>query len=209
LVAEAWARGQIAFAETCPQYLLLDESLYASDEPYKFILQPPLRDPENNAGLWELIEIGAVDVVATDSCNYTLDQKIAHTDFTQTPGGLPGIETLLPLMASYGVASQRFDWPDLVRLLSANPARIFGLYPTKGTLIPGADADVTIYNPNDRHTLTASDLHGLTGYTPFEGFTLQGRVKVTISRGQVVYQDKEFKGQSGHGRFVARQPVRM
>jgi dihydropyrimidinase len=209
LVAQARARGQIAFAETCPQYLLLDESAYASDEPHKFILQPPLRAAENNEALWGLVETGAVDVVATDSCDYTLDQKTAHPDFTQTPGGLPGSETLLPLMASFGVAGNHLDWPDLVRLLSTNPARIFGLYPTKGTLMPDADADVTLYNPNHSSTLTAADLHGLAGYTPFEGFPIQGRVKMTISRGQVIYEDNEFKGRPGRGKFIAGQPVRM
>jgi dihydropyrimidinase len=134
-----------------------------------------------------------VAVVATDSCDYTLDQKTSHPDFTQTPGGLPGTETLLPLMASYGVAADRLNWPDLVRLLSSEPARIFGLYPTKGSLMPGADADVTIFDPNERSTLTDDDLHGLAGYTPFEG------------RGQIIYQDGKFKGQPGHGRFVARR----
>ncbi len=207
LVAQARVRGQAAFAETCPQYLLLDESVYASDEAYRFILQPPLRAAENNDGLWRLVETGAVDVVATDSCDYTLDQKTAHPDFTRTPGGLPGTETLLPLMASYGITDNRLQWPDLVRMLSTNPARIFGLYPTKGTLMPGADADVVIYDPSDSYTLSDDDLHGLAGYTPFEGFPLHGRVRMTLSRGQIVYDDGEFKGGTGHGRFIARQPL--
>lgn len=207
LVAQARARGQTAFAETCPQYLLLDESVYAGDEPYRFILQPPLRAVENNGALWRLIEAGAVDVVATDSCDYTLDQKTAHPDFTRTPGGLPGTETLLPLVASYGVAENHLSWPALVRLLSTNPARIFGLYPTKGTLMPGADADVTIFDPRESYSLSADDLHGLSGYTPFEGFPIQGRIKVTISRGHIVYENGEFKGQPGHGKFVVGQPL--
>jgi dihydropyrimidinase len=88
-------------------------------------------------------------------------------------------------------------------LLSTSPARIFGLYPVKGTLMPGADADVTIYDPQGDRNLTADDLHGLAGYTPYEGFSLKGRVKVTLSRGQVVYENGEFRGQSGHGKFIA------
>lgn len=207
LVAQARARGQIAYAETCPQYLLLDESLYDGEEPFRFILQPPLRAAENNEGLWRLIETGAVDVVATDSCDYTLDQKTARPDFTRTPGGLPGLETLLPLMATYGVAENRLSWSALVRLLATNPARIFGLYPAKGTLLPGADADVTVYDPVEPYTLTADGLHGLAGYTPFDGFPLRGRVKVTLSRGQVVYEQGEFRGQPGHGRFIAGQAL--
>lgn len=206
LVAEARARGQTAFAETCPQYLLLDESVYQGEEPHRFILQPPLRAADNNAGLWKLVENGTVDVVATDSCDYTLDQKTAHDDFKRTPGGLPGIETLLPLLASYGVAENRLSWPHLVRLLSTNPARVFGLYPRKGTLMPGADADVTIYHPDEPYTLSADELHGRAGYTPFEGFPLRGRVKMTLSRGQVVYESGEFKGRPGHGKFVSGRP---
>jgi dihydropyrimidinase len=206
LVAEARAEGQQAFAETCPQYLLLNESAYAGAEPYRYILQPPLRAAENNGALWRLINKGGVDVIATDSCDYTLAQKRAHDDFTRTPGGLPGIETLLPLMVSYGVAEGQMGWPDLVRLLCANPARIFGLYPTKGNLLPGADADVTIYDPNGHHTLAAGDLHGLAGYTPFEGVALHGRVRTTLSRGRVVYENGSFKGQAGHGRFIAGRP---
>jgi dihydropyrimidinase len=207
LVGEARARGQTAYAETCPQYLLLDESVYDSDDAYRYILQPPLRAADNNEALWRLIVQGTVDVVATDSCDYTLSQKSAHLEFTRTPGGLPGIETLLPLMATFGVAADRLDWPDLVRLLSTNPARIFGLYPIKGTLLPGADADVTIFDPGDRHILTADDLHGVAGYTPFEGIAVEGRVKVTLSRGQVVFENGEFKGQPGYGRFVAGTPL--
>ena len=206
LVAEAWSRGQIAFAETCPHYLLLDESVYSGEQPYRFILQPPLRAAENNEALWNLVAGGAVDVIATDSCDYTLEQKRAQPDFTVTPGGLPGVETLLPLMASYGVAEGRLAWPDVVRLLSTNPARIFGLYPTKGTLLPGADADVTIYDPNSPGTLHADDLHGKAGYTPFEGFPLRGRVKTTISRGEVVFQAGQVQGLPGRGRFVAGRP---
>lgn len=206
LVAEARARGQIAFAETCPQYLLLDESVYDGHEPHRFILQPPLRASENKEALWKLIEHSTVDVVATDSCDYTLRQKTAHPDFTNTPGGLPGIETLLPLMVSYGIVEDRIGWPELVRLLSTNPARIFGLYPAKGSLMPGADADVTLYDPNDSHTLTARDLRGLAGYTPFEGLALRGRVKMTFSRGRLVYENGEFKGKPGHGRFIAGRP---
>jgi dihydropyrimidinase len=209
LVAEARARGQTAFAETCPQYLLLDESVYSCEKAYRFILQPPLRPAENKEGLWRLVERGAVDVVATDSCDYTLEQKTAHPEFTRTPGGLPGIETLLPLMVTYGVAEKRLGWPDMVRLLSTNPARIFGLYPSKGTLTPGADADVTIYDPNGHYTLTANLLHGLAHYTPFDGFRLRGNVKMTLSRGHVVCDEGEFKGRPGHGKFVAGRPFNM
>lgn len=205
LVAQARARGQKAFAETCPQYLLLNEAAYDGDRPYKFILQPPLRDAENNHGLWQFVESGNVDVIATDSCDYTLEQKLAQNDFTQTPGGLPGIETLLPLMVTYGVVEGHLDWPGLVRLLSTNPARIFGLAPAKGTLVPGADADVTVYDPRGDSVLTAETMHGLAGYTPYEGVPVQGGVKVTLARGEIIYQEGVFTGQPGRGKFVPGQ----
>ncbi len=144
--------------------------------------------------------------MATDSCDYSVEQKTKHSDFLQTPGGLPGIETLLPLMVTYGVTDKRIGWPDLVRMLSTNPAKIFGLFPTKGTLVPGGDADVVIYDVNDHYTLAADDLHGLAGYTPFDGFPLRGRVKMTFSRGTVVYEDGEFIGLPGHGEFVPGKP---
>ena len=207
-VVQARRRGQTAFAETCPQYLLLDESAYIGPQAYKYILQPPLRAVENNDRLWEQVQSGQIDVIATDSCDYTLEQKLAHRQFTQTPGGLPGTETLLPLIATYGVAQGRLDWPDLVRLLCTNPARIFGLYPTKGTLLPGADADVTLYDPHHTDTLTDQHLHGLAAYTPFAGLTIRGRVTMTLSRGRVVFEDGEFKGQAGRGKFIAGQTNR-
>jgi dihydropyrimidinase len=206
LVAQAREAGQVAFAETCPQYLLLDDSSYAGPEPYRYILQPPLRPAENKAALWDLLQVGAVAVVATDSCDYSLAQKTAHDDFTQTPGGLPGIETLLPLMVSFGINGDRLDWPDLVRLLCTNPARIYGLYPRKGTLNPGSDADITIYDPRGQRTLVDDDLHGVAGYTPYAGFQLAGQVRMTLSRGRVVYEDGVFKGEAAHGAFVSRRP---
>jgi dihydropyrimidinase len=109
-------------------------------------------------------------------------------------------------MASYGVGEGRLSWSDLVRLLATNPARIFGLFPAKGSLMPGSDADVVIYDPTSGSTLSDYDLHGLSGYTPFDGFPLRGQVKMTLSRGSVVYEEGEFKGRTGYGRFVSRQP---
>jgi dihydropyrimidinase len=204
LVAEARDNGQEATCETCPQYLLLDNTLYEESEPWRTILQPPLRDPEEPERLWALVEAGVVDLIATDHCDYTLDQKIAQDDFTQTPGGLPGLETLLPLLVTFGVDEGRLALSQLVALLSANPARIWGLWPRKGALLPGSDADLVIYDPGPESAVAADNLHQLAGYTPYEGMRVKGRVRATISRGQVIYREGQFVGHRGRGQFVAR-----
>ena len=204
LVAEARDAGQEVTCETCPQYLLLDNTVYDGEEPWRYILQPPLRDAEELEGLWALVEAGAVDLLVTDHCDYTKEQKVANDDFTRTPGGLPGLETLLPLTYTYGVAEGRLTLPQMTALLSTNPARLWGLWPRKGSLLPGADADVVIYDPEPEGVIRAADLHHLAGYTPYEGLRVQGRVRTTIARGQVIYHEGRFTGRRGRGRFVGR-----
>jgi len=204
LVAEARDNGQDVSCETCPQYLLLDNTVYEGPEPWRYILQPPLRDSEEPDRLWALVEGGVVDMITTDHCDYTKAQKIAQDDFTQTPGGLPGMETLLPLVYTFGVAEGRLTLPQLVALLSAKPARTWGLWPRKGALLPGSDADVVIYDPAPEGTISADDLHYLGGYSPYEGLQVRGRVKATISRGQIIYREGQFTGRKGRGRFVRR-----
>jgi dihydropyrimidinase len=116
------------------------------------------------------------------------------------------METLLPLLYTYGIAQGRLTWDQLARLVAANPARIFGLYPRKGILAPRADADVVIFDPTGSGTIQAGRLHNISGYTPYEGWRVQGSVKTTIARGQIVYEEGEFKGKPGRGRFVAGEP---
>lgn len=209
LVRQAHERGQTAFAETCIQYLLLDDSRYNGEQPEHFILQPPLRGKAENGALWRLMAEGAISTIATDHCDYTLAQKTALDDFTRTPGGLPGMETLLPLLYTYGIMEGRLTWDQLARLVAANPARIFGLYPRKGILAPGADADLVIFDLSGSGTIQAGQLHNIAGYTPYDGWRVQGRVKTTVARGQIVYEEGEFKGQPGRGRFVAGEPFDM
>jgi dihydropyrimidinase len=209
LVVEARDNGQAVSCETCPQYLLLDHTAYEGPEPWRYVLQPPLRDPQEPDRLWALVEGGAVDLVVTDHCDYTVAQKIAQDDFTQTPGGLPGMETLLPLMVTYGVGQGRLTLPQLVGLLAANPARIWGLWPRKGALLPGSDADIVVYDPEPQGVVSAEHLHHGAGYTPYEGLPVQGRVKATISRGHIIYREGRFTGRRGRGRFVAREPLSL
>ena len=207
LVAKARERGQHAFSETTPQYLLLDDSLYEGSEPWRYILQPPLRDAAEKDGLWSLVSEGHVDMLVTDHCGYTREQKLAVDDFSKTPGGLPGLETSLSLMATYGVDAGRISWMDLVRMMAVNPARLYNLWPRKGTLTPGGDADIVLFDPNKAWTLSQDTLHDAAGYTPFEGMPVTGKVISTLLRGDFLVRDEVFTGHAANGQFLARDPL--
>jgi dihydropyrimidinase len=204
LVAEARDNGQEVTCETCPQYLLLDNTAYEGEEPWRYILQPPLRDPDEPERLWTLVEAGMVDLLTTDHCDYTVEQKVARDDFAHTPGGLPGLATLLPLTFTYGVARGRLSLEQLVALLSTNPARVWGLWPRKGALLPGFDADLVVYDPQPESTIDAQVLGHMARYSPYEGMPVQGQVRMTISRGRIVYRDGQSLGRKGQGKFVKR-----
>lgn len=205
------------YCETCPQYLLLDESVYQGEHPEHYILQPPLRAKLEHSRLWPELRqhLGAIAVISTDSCDYTLAQKTEYREFTRTPGGLPGIETLLPLVYTYGVCDQERDFTlsTLVSKLCGMPARIFGLYPRKGALRVGSDADIVLYDPEPDSSIRAADLHYLAGYNPYEGMFVKGRVVMTLSRGDVVFhygQDDPFDHATpGRGEFVPGMAFRQ
>jgi dihydropyrimidinase len=204
-VQNAQRRGVRAYCETCPQYLLLDESCYLSDTPEFFILQPPLRDKSQNEALWQMIATGAIDVISTDHCDYSIDQKRETGDFSRTPGGLPGLETLLPLMYTHSVDKAQLPLTGIVKLMSSNPARLFGIDHRKGDIRAGLDADIVIYDPKPRTFLKAEELHNVAGYTPYEGHRLRGAVRTVLCRGQIVIQDRQFVGQAGYGQFIEAQ----
>lgn len=206
LVAEAREKGQIAFNETAPQYLVLDNTRYEGSEPWRYILQPPLRDPDEAEMLWSLLSAGMIDMLITDHCDYTKEQKLEHNDFTKTPGGLPGMETLLPLTVTYGVLAGQLSWPDVARLLAANPAQIYNLWPRKGALLPGSDADVVLYDPAGERRITAEELHTIAGYTPYEGMLVKGRVVTSLRRGEFLMREGDFVGEKGSGSYLRREP---
>lgn len=203
------------YCETCPQYFWLDDSRYVRPNAEWFILQPPLRP---KAWQVDLLDVWPVlSAVSTDHCDYTLAQKRASTEFTQTPGGLPGLETLFALTYTYGVALARerqnqgeqvapLPLPELARLMSTDPARLFGLYPQKGAILPGSDADLLIYDPGVEETIRAEAQHTTGGYTPYEGIKVQGRVRTVVSRGTVLIEDGALHGEPGRGQFVRGRP---
>ena len=196
-------------AETCPHYLLLSDDEYSRPgfEAAKYVMTPPLRSRGNWAALWAALADGSLDVVATDHCPWMyVSQKTAGLSrFDMIPGGIAGVETRAQLIFSEGVAAGRLTLPRFVEIMSTNPARLFGLYPRKGTLVAGSDADVVVFDPRWKGTLRARQLHQHVDYTVFEGWQVKGRPRVTISRGCVVARDGRFVGTLGHGRFVARK----
>ncbi len=204
LVAAARMRGQPAIGEACTHHLLLNDEDYAQ-EPPRYFMTPPLRSPADQAALWDALEKDRVDTIATDHCAYPQDRRIEDNDFRTASPGVPGVETRLMLMYTSAVEQGYISVNRLVQLLSTNPARVFGLYPRKGTLTPGADADAVIYDPRETWTLTDDDLHSNAGFTPYAGMTIQGRVRTTISRGRIAWHEGEFRGDPSHGRFVKRE----
>lgn len=206
LVGEARQRGVPAIAETCPHYLILDDSRYCQSDAARYVMTPPLRDAGSVAQLWERLQHGDIQSIGSDHCGFSLAEREGIDDFTRVSPGIPGVETSLVLLYSYGVETKRLTLPDMVRLLCTNPARIFGLWPRKGDLAPGFDADIVLLDPRPQRVLSAAELHSRAGFSPYEGLTLTGRVKTTIVRGQIVYHDGEVVGTPGFGRFLHCQP---
>jgi dihydropyrimidinase len=213
-----WAqgRGLPVYAETCPQYLLLTAGALelAGFEGAKFLCSPPPRTVSDQQVLWEALRAGVFQVVSSDHSPYRFDDpqgKKLHGDgapFHKIPNGLPGVEVRLPLLFSEGVGKGRLDLNRFVSLTATEPARLYGLYPRKGTIAPGSDADIAIWDPSLEVTITAERLHDNMDYTPFEGMSVRGWPVVTLSRGETVWEDGEVAGEPGRGRFLDRQPRR-
>jgi dihydropyrimidinase len=215
-VRAARDRGVDIIAETCPQYLYLDTARLAGPDGESFVCTPPLRDPWHVEELWHGLAAGAVQTVATDHCPFTVADRRAgvrarrdgFADFTEIPGGLPGIETRMGLVWE-GVDAGRITRADWVRLCAEAPARTFGLWPAKGNLRPGADADVVVWDPNRRQSLDAGALHMAVDHSPYAGMDVTGWPELVLSRGEVVARDGSYVGEPARGRFLSRgQPRR-
>jgi dihydropyrimidinase len=207
-VREARDRGVPAFAETCPQYLLLsvEELARPNFEGAKYVFTPPLRPKEHQPKLWEGLKHDHLQVVSTDHCPFCFaDQKVlGKGDFTKIPNGGPGIENRLQLIYHHGVNSGQLSLNRFVEITSTTPARIFGMYPQKGEIAPGSDADIVIWDPAAQYTISAQTHHMRVDYSMFEGFHVRGNARTVISRGEVIVDGGEFLGKPGRGRFLKR-----
>ena len=212
-VAEAKAAGVRAYAETCPHYLTLTEERYEAADPLacaECLISPPLRPAADRSALWGGLAAGDLDLVATD---HVPDRRAVEkgeaargVSFDRISNGAPGIETLLATVFGGGVAGGRIALERLVDLLATTPARLFGLE-RKGSIEPGKDADLVLFDPGARRTIHAADLHHTSDYTPYEGLEVEGRVRSVFVRGQAVIREGEFVGERGFGRFVERGPA--
>jgi dihydropyrimidinase len=206
-VAEARDTGQNVFAETCPQYLYLsiDDLARPDFEGSKFVCSPPLRPKAHQDSLWRGLRTNDLSVVSTDHCPFCFkDQKeLGRGNFTKIPNGLGCVEHRMDLLHA-GVVAGQITLPRWVEVASTTPARMFGLYPRKGAMAAGSDADIVIYDPRARQTLSAATHHMNVDYSAFEGLEITGRVVTTLSRGRTVIDDGEYRGSPGHGTFLAR-----
>jgi len=203
------ATGANVYGETCPHYLTLTDEKYLSPNGRRYIMSPPLRSKADNEALWEGIADGALSTVATDHCTFNNAQKDGGKDnFTKVPNGVPGVETMIPLLYSEGVRKKRISINKLVELTSLNPAKLFGLYPRKGALNVGSDADIVVFDPEFEIALTAKNLHSNLDYSIYEEFKVKGMPTYTFVRGKPVVYNREFVGKKGSGKFIpAVKPV--
>jgi dihydropyrimidinase len=208
MVTEARDRGLPAFAETCPQYLFLSYDNYEEPgfEGAKYVMSPPLRPKETQERLWRGLAFNDLQAVSTDHCPFCMkEQKVlGKGDFSKIPNGAPGIETRMSLVYDGGVRPGRISLNRFVELTSTSPAKIFGLFPRKGTIAPGSDADIVVFDPEKKVRLSAKTLHMKVDYNPYEGREAVGATDTVISRGRVVIDGGKFVGRAGSGSFIKR-----
>ena len=209
-VREARDRGVKAFAETCPQYLFLSlDDMANGFEGAKFVCSPPLRTVDHQAELWTGLVKDDLQLVATDHCPFDFhgQKELGRGDFRKVPNGLPGVEDRVDLLHDGGVIGGRLTRERWVEIISTAPARLFGMYPSKGSVSIGADADLVVYDPNARRTISAASHHMNVDYSCYEGRVVQGRSDIVLSRGSVIVRDGQFTGRKGHGQFIRRAPA--
>jgi dihydropyrimidinase len=206
-VAEARDAGQQVFAETCPQYLYLslDDLARPGFEGAKYVCSPPLRSAEHQDTLWRGLRANDLSVVSTDHCPFCFaDQKqLGRGDFAKIPNGIPGVEHRMDLLHQ-GVVAGQLSLSRWVEVAATTPARMFGLYPRKGVIAPGSDADIVIYDPAASQELSANNHHMNVDYSAYEGMHITGRVDTVLSRGTVLVEAGEYRGAPGHGSFLRR-----
>jgi dihydropyrimidinase len=205
IIRAAQARGVPVIAETCVQYLVLDDSVFDRPDGHLYACCPQLKKPQDSERLWKGLRTGDVSVISTDTCTFTREQKAMwEGDWTKIPMGMPGLETLMPLTYTHGVLANRLTLEEMSAKLSTNPAKIMGLYPRKGAIQIGADADIAIIHPTTRHTVSPSTLETNADWSPYEGWDLAGFARTTLSRGEVIVDDYKVVGRGGRGRWLPR-----
>ncbi len=210
LVTAARERGLHAFSESCPHYLALDDGCYASDHPERWVCCPPLRDRATVDMLAGRLQMGFVHAVGSDNCCYNSAQKVGRADdVREMPNGLPGVETRLPVLFDRFVTSGMIGPEQFVAVAATNPARLNGLYPRKGTIAPGSDADIVIFDPSDTRVVSAAALHMATDYSPYEGRSVTGWPTTVVARGRVVMDDGRLIDPGPVGEFLAAGPIRL
>lgn len=209
-VRNATRRNQKVFVETCIQYLILDASLYEKDfEGAKWVMSPPLRQKKDQETLWAGINQGLVQVVATDHCPFMWEQKLmGKDDFSKIPNGHPAIENRMELLFSEGVKKGRISLNKYVEVACTNPAKIFGMFPKKGTIAVGSDADIILIDPDEKHVISASTHHMNVDYSGYEGWECTGKVKTVLLRGKLAIHHNECLVDKGYGKFVRRGKVK-
>ncbi len=216
-LAQGRARGFPVMGETCTQYMFsFEEDLARPDfEGAKYVCSPPMRTPQDAAALWQALASGALQVVSTDHCPFWFEggvngrlagKELGRAGFDKIPNGVPGIEDRLVVMWTHGVGGGRFSANRFVELMSTNPAKIFGLYPRKGTIAIGSDADILLWAPEKSHTISAATHHMNTDYNIYEGMTVTGWPERVLLRGQTIVHGKQWLGKPGNGQYLRRQP---
>lgn len=205
-VESARKRGQKVYVETCPHYLILEDSLYTLPDfnGAKYVCAPPLRKKADREALWSALSDGSVQTISTDHCSFTLKQKDAgRDDFTKIPGGMPGVETRGVLLYTYGVAQNRITAEKMAELLSEAPAKLYGVYPRKGHIAEGADADIVVYDPNGTTKITAADQVCNVDYAPYEGYEIAGHIAQVYLRGTLSVSEGKVLEDRG-GQYIPR-----
>jgi dihydropyrimidinase len=207
-VREARDAGLPAYAETCPQYLFLDYSRYEQEgfEGAKYVMTPPLREKWNQDKLWQGLAGNDLQVISTDHCPFCFKEQkeLGRDDFTKIPNGGPGVEHRMSLIYNGGVAGNRISLNRFVELTSTAAAKLFGLFPRKGTIAVGSDADIVIFDPDQEQTISAATHHMNVDYSAYEGMKIRGAIKTVLSRGQVIIEDGKYTGRAGDGQFLRR-----
>jgi len=207
-------QGLKFFTETCPHYLVFNVEVLKRKDGYRFVCTPPFRSEEQRTKLWQRLAAGEIFTVGSDHAAFTEEQKKRWSDkppsFHQIPNGVPGVETILPILHHYGVRKGVISFEQLVEVTSYNPAKLYGLYPRKGAVIPGADADFVIFDPNKKVRISPDVLHSNLSYTIYDGIEVEGWTVATIRRGEVVHEEGQVFGEKGSGKYIKGQaPVNL